>query len=75
MFGVFRLQIRVGSGLPLFDVGAFGFNYLLLPTSSSPGLGADECRPMIHGDGGICLMLLVLPPLLERGGEPFGFIV
>ena len=57
------------------DAGAFGFNKLLLQTTSSPGLGADECRPMIHGDGGICLMLLVLPPLLERGGEPFGFIV
>ena len=75
MFGVFPHQIRVGSRLPLFDVGAFGFNYLLLPTSSSPRLGADECRPMIFRDGGICHMLLVLPPLLKRGGELFGFIV
>ena len=57
------------------DVRTFDFNYLLLQTTSSSGLGADECRPMIHEDGGICLMLLVLPPLLERGGELFGFIV
>ena len=57
------------------DVGTFDFNYLLLQTTSSSGLGADECRPMIHGDGGICLMLLVSVPLLERGRKPFGFIV
>ena len=42
------------------DVGTFDFNYLLLQTTSSSGLGADECRPMIHGGVGICLMLLVL---------------
>ena len=56
------------------EAGAFDFNKLLLQTTSSPGLGADECRPVILGVGGICLMLLV-PPLLSKGErELFGFI-
>ena len=47
------------------EASAFGFNKLLLQTTSSPGLGADECRPVILGVGGICLKLLVRPTLFR----------